>query len=69
MGLLFEGKVLHWWDVAAGEDKRGNQRKNGNPDFTVGAKVGITPKGAVFVVDMQRERLSPLSVARIKFLL
>ena len=50
-----EAKYIRYWDMAATIDG----------DWTVGAKVGITPEGKWIISDIKRVRLTPQNVERL----
>lgn len=50
-----EAKYLRYWDMAATVDG----------DWTVGAKVGLTPDGKWVIADIKRVRLTPQNVERL----
>lgn len=50
-------KVVRAWDCASTEPRRG-----GDPDWTVGLLMGITPTNMLYVIDIKRMRGTPGSV-------
>ena len=50
-------KVVRFWDLAATEPKPGQ-----DPDWTAGVKVGKTPAGTFYVLDVRRTRDRPQGV-------
>ena len=51
---------IRYWDMAAT-----TEAESGDPDYTVGALVGVNNDGEVCVADIRRERLSPLGVEKL----
>lgn len=54
--------IVRAWDRAATEHKIGD---SGDPDWTVGLKLGIDSKGIFYVLDIERERYSSLKVEQM----
>ena len=54
-------KIARYWDKASTLPSD----KNPDPDYTVGALVGITDKGKTFVLDVVRDRLEPADVVAL----
>lgn len=55
-------RVVRCWDRAATEWKEGDP---GDPDWTVGLKLGVDRWGVYYLLDIIRERLSPLKVDKL----
>ncbi len=54
--------VVRCWDRAATEWNEGDQ---GDPDFTVGVKLGVDADGIFYILDIIRERYSALKVEKL----
>jgi len=48
-------RIVRYWDMAGTEPKPGK-----DPDYMAGAKVGVSPEGIYYILDMRRLRASPL---------
>lgn len=55
-------KIVRAWDRAATEHKEGD---SGDPDWTVGLKMGVDADGFYYILDIVRERLSPFKVEQL----
>jgi len=53
-------RKLRYWDLAATEFKRGK-----DPDYTVGALLGVTREGRYYLLDIQRTRATPGGVEEL----
>lgn len=53
-------KIVRYWDLASSDPKDG-----GDPDFTVGAKVGIDEQNGITILDIKRFRRPPGEVEKI----
>lgn len=53
-------KIVRFWDLAATEPKKGR-----DPDWTAGAKMGITREGLYFIGDIRRIQGAPPAVERL----
>lgn len=53
---------VRFWDLAATEEKESDKRKGKDPDWTVGGLVGLSGDGGIYIIDIQRDRLSPKRV-------
>ncbi len=51
---------VRYWDMAATEPKVGT-----DPDWTAGAKVGLTTDGGIYIRDLQRDRITPRHTERL----
>jgi predicted phage terminase large subunit-like protein len=58
--LPFGLRVCRFWDLAASERVAGS-----DPDFTVGLLLGRDGDGTYYVIDVVRDRLSPLGVQKL----
>lgn len=56
-----EGRDIRMWDLAATEPHEGNK----DPDWTVGIKQRHVSNGQAVVLDMRRDRLTPLKVKQL----
>lgn len=54
-----EAKRMRYWDMAATAEERG-----ADPDWTVGVRLAVTPKGIIFVEDVVRFRKNPADTER-----
>ena len=54
--------IIRCWDRAATEHKDGDK---GDPDYTVGIKLGLDYDGIYYVLDIIRERLTALKVEKL----
>ena len=50
-------KEVRFWDLAGTENK--NKDRSGQPAYTAGCKMGITPDGLIFIKSVIRDQLSP----------
>jgi len=57
-------KWVRYWDMAATEEKP-EIGESGQPCYTVGCKIGMTPDGLFFIKSIVRGRLSPGKVERL----
>jgi predicted phage terminase large subunit-like protein len=56
-------RLVRYWDLAATSPKtRGPKAKNSDPDWTGGTKLGLSPEGKWYVIDVVRLRAGPLDV-------
>lgn len=59
-------KVVRCWDKAATDPTKVNKKtKSNDPDYTVGVKLGVDRNNIYYVLDVVRERLSPLKVEQL----
>jgi predicted phage terminase large subunit-like protein len=60
-------RVVRYWDLAATEELPGLPGEGGDdPDYTVGAKLGLDPQTRLlYMLDQRRGRLSPQGVERL----
>ncbi len=54
-------QVVRAWDLAATKPSK----KNKDPDWTVGVKLGVDRDGVVWILDVARDRVGPLGVDRM----
>lgn len=53
-------KTVRYWDLASTDAKAAS-----DPDYTVGAKLGLTKQGQLVILDIQRARSSPGDVEKL----
>ncbi len=53
-------QIVRYWDKASTEPAPGK-----DPDYTAGAKIGLTQDGKFYILDMQRDRLTPYDNERL----
>jgi predicted phage terminase large subunit-like protein len=56
-------RLARYWDLASTEKDR--SRESHDPDFTVGALVGISNDGTIYILDIVRDRTTPQGVDRM----